>query len=123
MGRPSERLRVALIALRNHPTVERMLAPTAGVARFVQARFSRSELLGLRLTIGVAIGGVCLFLFLAVVQDLLATDPLVQADLRVMSLLQVLRSPPFDGVMLLVTYWETGSSSMPAPLWLPSILH
>jgi membrane-associated phospholipid phosphatase len=82
-----------------------MRATHPGVARFAAARFSRSKLLGVRLTIGVAIGGVFLFLFLAVVQDLLATDPLIRSDLRVMSLLQVLRSPPFDRVMLLVTYF------------------
>jgi len=86
MGRPSERLRAALTARRNHPTVERMRVAHPGVVRFVAARFSRTGLFGLRLTIGVAIGGVFLFLFLAIVQDLLATDPLVRSDLRVMSL-------------------------------------
>jgi membrane-associated phospholipid phosphatase len=100
----SARVRGALIALRNNPTVDRILAAHPSVARFVVGRFSRSELLGLRLTVGVAIGGIFLFLFLAVVQDLLATDPLVQADLRIMSLLQVYRSPTFDQVMLFVTY-------------------
>ncbi len=104
MARLSEQLRTALIALRNNPTFRRILAANPTVVRFVAARFSRSELLGLRLTIGIAIGGVFLFLFLAVVQDLLATDPLVQADLRVMSLLQVLRAPTFDRAMLFVTY-------------------
>ena len=97
-------MRVALTALRNRPTVDRILAANPRLTRFVEARFRRSELYGLRLTLGVALAGAFLFLFLAVVQDLIATDPLVQADLRVMSLLQVLRSPTFDRVMLFVTY-------------------
>ena len=95
MGRSAERLRVAFITLRRQPIVERMLTAYPRLTRFVEARFNGDELLGLRLTIRVAIAGVFLFLFLAVAQDLIATDPLVQSDLRVMSLLQVFRSPKF----------------------------
>src|SRR5260221_6589176 len=103
MGRISEQFSGAVTALRNRLAISRISTAFPKTTRFVAARFSRSELLGLRLTIGIAIGGVFLFLFLAVVQDLLATDPLVQADLRVMSLLQVFRAPTFDRAMLFVT--------------------
>jgi membrane-associated phospholipid phosphatase len=101
MGRSAERLRVTLTALRRNPTFDRLLA--SRLTGIVEARFRRNPF-GLQLTIGIAGAGLFLFLFLAVVQDLIATDPLVQSDLRVMSLLQGLRSPAFDQVMVFVTF-------------------
>ena len=53
---------------------------------------------------GLIVAAVCWFAFFGVVQDYLAGDPLVRADLRVISFLQTLREPAFNQVMLFLTY-------------------
>ena len=58
----------------------------------------------LPLAFGLVIAAVCWFAFFGVVQDYIAGDPLIQADLRVISFLQTLREPAFDQVMLFLTY-------------------
>ena len=59
---------------------------------------------GLPLAFGLVIAAVCWFVFFGVVQDYVAGDPLVQADLRIISFLQTLREPAFNQVMLFLTY-------------------
>ena len=58
----------------------------------------------LPLAFGLVIAAVCWFAFFGVVQDYIAGDPLIQADLRVISFLQTLREPAFNQVMLFLTY-------------------
>ena len=58
---------------------------------------------GLQLTAGVLVAALCWFAFFGVIQDLLANDPLVRADLRIMAFLQTLRAPEFNQVMVLFT--------------------
>ncbi len=67
-------------------------------------RLSAAEPLGLRLTVGVAIFLLFLFLFFATVEDLISKDPLVKADLRIVSLVQIFRASSFDNLMLFITY-------------------
>lgn len=59
---------------------------------------------GLPLAFGLVIAAVCWFAFFGVVEDYIAGDPLIQADLRVISFLQTLRDPAFNQVMLFLTY-------------------
>jgi membrane-associated phospholipid phosphatase len=66
-------------------------------------RFS-SEPLGLRLTVGAALASAFLFFFLSVVQDLIAKEAVVLADLRLLSLVQMYRTPGLNRVMLFLTY-------------------
>lgn len=56
------------------------------------------------LAFGLIIAAVFWFSFFGVVQDYIADDPLVQADLRVMFFVQTLREPAYNSVMLFLTY-------------------
>ncbi|MER8420706.1 LssY C-terminal domain-containing protein [Mesorhizobium sp. M1329] len=58
----------------------------------------------MRLTVGAALASVCLFFFLSVVQDLIANEAVVLADLRLLSLVQMYRTPGLSKVMLFLTY-------------------
>jgi membrane-associated phospholipid phosphatase len=91
-------------AIRHDPEVERLLATYPRAWRFLVKRFSRAEPFGLRLTIGIAISIFLLILFFGVVQDLISQDPLVEADLRIVSLVQIFRAPSFDRIMVFSTY-------------------
>ncbi len=75
---------------------------------------NRPEVAGL-LTLGVAlIGG--LWLFLGVLQDIVMGDPLVRADRAVFHLLQSLRAPAVDQVMVAMT--ELGDAFVVVPVLL-----
>lgn len=58
----------------------------------------------LPLGFGLIVAAVFWFAFFAVVQDYLAGDPLVRADIRVMSFVRTLREPTVNLVMLFLTY-------------------
>lgn len=92
------------VAIRHDPEVERLIASHPRTWSFLSQRLDRSAPLGLRLTIGAAISGLLLFLFFGVVEDLVTRDPLVEADLRIVSLVQMFRAPAFDNIMLFFTY-------------------
>jgi undecaprenyl-diphosphatase len=53
---------------------------------------------------GVTIAGVLLILFFAIMHDLLTAGPLVSVDSRVISQVQLLRSPTLNHLMVFVTY-------------------
>jgi undecaprenyl-diphosphatase len=93
-----------LTAIRHDPEVERLLAAHPEAWSFISRRFSREDPLGLRLTIGAATSIIFLYLFFAIVEDLIFKDPLVKSDLRIMSLFQIFRTPSFNDVMLFITY-------------------
>jgi hypothetical protein len=57
----------------------------------------------LPMAFGLLVALVCWFAFFGVVQDYLAGDPLVRADLRVLSFLRTLREPAYNSVMLFFT--------------------
>ncbi len=92
------------IAIRRDPEVERLLAAHPRAWRFLVKRLNHAEPFGLRLTIGVAISIFLLILFFGIVQDLISRDPLVEADLRIVSLVQIFRAPAFDRIMVFITY-------------------
>ncbi len=54
--------------------------------------------------VGLVVAALGWFAFFGVVQDYLAGDALVLADLRVMYFVQILREPSFNFVMLFLTY-------------------
>jgi undecaprenyl-diphosphatase len=95
--------------------VVRLLAAHPRLARFISNRLNPREPFGLRLTIGVALGWIFLSLFFGVLRALLEHEPLVLADLRVLSLVQIFRSPSLDRVMLFITYlgnWQIVGSGI-----------
>lgn len=94
-------------AIRHDPEVVRLSAAHPRIWGFLSRRFDRSEPFGLRLTVGAAISIYCLYLFWGVAQDLISKDPLILADLRLMSVVQMFRAPSFDNAMLFVTYLGT----------------
>jgi membrane-associated phospholipid phosphatase len=101
--------RSIVTAIRRNPCVVRHYAAHPAIWRFVARRFSPGEPFGLRVTIGAVTSFLFLYLFLAIVEDLIFKDPMVDVDLRVMSLLQIFRAPAFNGVMVFFTYlgnWE-----------------
>src|ERR1700682_5029534 len=101
--------------IRQAPEVVRLLAAHPRLARFISNRLSPREPFGLRLTVGVALGWIFLSLFFGVLRALLEHEPLVLADLRVLSLVQLFRSPNLDRVMLFITYlgnWEMVGSGI-----------
>jgi len=86
--------------VQNSPLLARLRSTFPLSAMLVSKLFTRA---GLRFSVGILIAAVCWFTFLGVVQDLLANDPLVRSDLRIVAFLQTLRSPAFSQVMLFFT--------------------
>ena len=79
---------------------------------FVAKRLSWSDPLGLKVTMGVVAAALCWFVFIGIVQDLIAGDPLIRSDLRVVTFLQTMRSPQFTAVMVFFTYLGNWQISM-----------
>ena len=81
-------------------------------ARYLQTSFPRFfEFLSalppqsrIPLAFGIVVAAVGWFSFFGVVQDYLSGDPLVRADLRIMYLVQSLREPAYNSMMLFLTY-------------------
>ncbi|MDX8478909.1 LssY C-terminal domain-containing protein [Mesorhizobium sp. VK24D] len=91
-------------AIRRNPELERHIASHPRFWGWLARRFNRSDLLGLRLTVGAALASVFLFFFLSVVQDLIANEAVVLADLRLLSVVQMYRTPGLNRLMLFLTY-------------------
>ncbi len=104
LGLARSLLKSILTATRHDPEVERLITTHPRAWQFLVGRFDRTEPFGLRLTIGVAISSFFLFFFFGVVEDLISRDPLVEADLRIVSLVQMFRAPAFDRIMVFITY-------------------
>ena len=75
---------------------------------FLKKRTDPDARFGLNLTLGVIIAGFFLVLFLGIVQDLIGNEALVLADLRIVNLLQIFRTPSFNKAMLFITYLGKG---------------
>src|SRR5712675_1235124 len=58
----------------------------------------------LPLAFGLVIAALCWFAFFGIVEDYVEGDPLIQADLRIISFIRTLREPVFNQVMLFLTY-------------------
>ncbi|MDP3769357.1 MAG: LssY C-terminal domain-containing protein [bacterium] len=87
-------------------------------ARFfyvVRSRFSLHEKYGLPLTIGIALTLFFVFVFLGILQDYIGHDPLVQADIRVVKVVELFRSHTLNNVMLFMSNlgkWQIVFSGM-----------
>ncbi|WP_181168134.1 LssY C-terminal domain-containing protein [Mesorhizobium sp. B2-4-19] len=97
-------LRSILEAIRHDPELRRVIAAHPRCWGWLARRFNRFEPFGLQLTVGVAMAVVFLFFFLSVVQDLMANEAVVLADLRLLSLVQMYRTPSLNRVMVFLTY-------------------
>lgn len=113
-----------LKAIQRDPELQRYIASHPNFWSWLAKRFSRSEPFGLRLTVGAALASTFLLFFLSVVQDLIANEAVVLADLRLLSLVQMYRTPGLNMAMLFMTYlgnWQvvTAGASL-LVLYLPA---
>ncbi len=86
------------------PEMRRFLARHPRLVQFIRRRLTPDEKFGLYLTVGSLLTLFFAYVFFGVVIDLIGRQPLVQADLRVINMLQIFRSPGFSQFMLFVTY-------------------
>ncbi len=86
------------------PELQKVLSRYPRLKAWLYRRLTPDQKFGLHLTIGVLVTAVFVYFFFGIVQDLIGLDPLVQADLRIINLLQILRSPTWNSVMLFFTY-------------------
>lgn len=88
----------------NDPEVQKLIQRYPRAFKFLRRRLTPNEAFGLHLTVGVIVTLVFVWLFFGVLQDYIGNDPLAQADLRIVSLVQMFRTPLFSAIMLVVTY-------------------
>ncbi|MDD2705179.1 MAG: LssY C-terminal domain-containing protein [Acidocella sp.] len=107
---------IALVARLRGPVRQWAEAGDSWYRRLVRSLLDpeRPEALGLAVLAFALIGG--LWLFLGVLQDIIAGDPLVRADRAVFHLLQSLRVPVVDQMMVAIT--ELGDASVIVPVTL-----
>ncbi len=90
-------------AVSGNPDVKKLLARHPRLFSFLGRRLDRDTLTGLPATLLGLAFIFLLFQFLGVVQDLLATDPIVAADLRTANLFATLRTEGFNRFFFFVT--------------------
>ncbi len=90
-------------AIVKDPEVQRLKTRHPRLLRFIKNRFTPDERFGLHLTLGVFATLIFVFLFFGVLQDYIGKEALIEADLRVINLVQIFRSPGFNNAMLAVT--------------------
>lgn len=71
---------------------------------FLKRRLSLSNPYGFYFSIGIILSGIALFYFFVLTQNVLAKDPFVEADIRLMNLVTALRSVVVAKALLLFTY-------------------
>jgi len=86
------------------PEVRKFMARHPRLVQFIRRRLTPDERFGLYLTIGSLTAFFFIYLFFGVVIDLIGQRSLIQADLRTINMMQVLRSPVLNQVMLFITY-------------------
>lgn len=90
------------------PEVQKIAGRHPKAVKFIKHRLTPDEEFGLHLTIGVIITAIFVFFFFSILQDLIGREPLIQADLRIISFLQILRVPVWNNIMLFITYMGNG---------------
>lgn len=76
--------------------------PRAG--RFVAARVTPGEYLGLHLTVGLLVSLASLWLFGAITEDVLHHDPLTTFDTTLLALIRAHATPPGDRIAVIISY-------------------
>ncbi len=90
-------------AIAANPDVDNFAKNHIRFFSFLRARFDKKNFSGLPLTLfGIAFIGV-LFAFLGIIEDVLTSDPIVLADVRLANLLSLLRDPNPSRVFLWIT--------------------
>ena len=88
----------------NNKYINRLKEKHPRIVQFVQKRVSRSGPKGLWFTIGIILSAISFFYFLNITQDILAHDPFVEADVRIMNLITSFRDLSTAKIFLIFTY-------------------
>ncbi len=80
------------------PRLQRTTARHPTVRAFVSARFARGEVLGLHLTLGLAISLAGLWLFGGITEDVIHHDPLTRFDVTLLHWFQAHATPAGDAI-------------------------
>jgi membrane-associated phospholipid phosphatase len=86
------------------PEAQKLMERYPRFFQFLRRRFTRKEERGLYLTVGSVIVGIFVYYFLSIVKDIIGQDVLVQADLRIVNLVQIFHTPALNKIMLFITY-------------------
>lgn len=92
----------------NDPEVRKLFQRYPRLVRFLRRRLSPNVAFGLHLTIGGIITLVCVWFFFGVLQEYVGNELLIQADVRIITLVQIFRTPLFNAAMLFVTDMASG---------------
>ena len=110
--------------IRRDPEVRRAVERHPWLFGFLRRRLDADAVFGLHLTVGIAITVFAAYQFFGVIEDYLGHQALIQADLRLINLVQLLRTPKSNALMLAVTdlgQWQVvllGTLLTAAVLWL-----
>lgn len=94
-------------AIARDPEVKHYAKEHPKLAAFIGRRFSPDEKTGLHLTVGIGVAAVFFFYFLDIAEDLIMRESIVAADYRIITLVQMFRTPYFTDAMLFLTYLGT----------------
>src|SRR5215510_10573954 len=97
----------------------RLQSQLAGLKRFLKARLSPEEVLGLHLTIGILVLIVATWLFGSIAEDVVKGDPITTLDVRVSDGLQHHSSRPVTVALLIIT---NAHSSIPVAIFTTLII-
>ncbi len=99
-------------AIRKNEYVEELLKRHPREVAFFGRRWSKVGRYGRVFTFGVVISFGLFFFFMGLAQDILARDPFVEADIRMMNLVALFRTPETAQVFLFFTHLGSGAVIM-----------
>lgn len=85
------------------PELQKLSRRYSRLFHFIKKRLTPDEAFGLHLTVGLAFTLLFVYYFFGVLESYIGQEALIQADLRIINLVQIFRTPAFNKVMLFVT--------------------
>src|SRR3990167_1191842 len=95
-------------AIYHDPEIKKIVTKHPKFSGFIKRRLTPDQKFGLYLTIGMLISIIFVYLFITVLESLIQQESLYQADSRIINLLQVIRTPAINKLMLFITYLGEG---------------
>lgn len=90
--------------IKNDPEIKKLAMRYPRFFGFIKKRLTPDSKLGLHLTIGAIFTLLFIYLFFGILDSVIGQGSLIQSDLRIINLLQILRTPSFNNAMLFITY-------------------
>lgn len=97
-------IKLAAQGVYQDPHIQKLINRYPRFFYFLKKRLTPDEKFGLSLTIGIIITLFFIYLFFGIIQDLFGQESLIEADLRIINLVQIFRTSGFNKVMLFITY-------------------